>query len=119
ANLKYERFNLRSNIDMDLSNTTKLSVDLSGYFVKQNAPISTADALWSIISLSPRYMFPMIYSDGTFAEHPVYSAGSVGTAERANPYNLLNNMGYSRNQEVTLQSKIHLTQQLNVITQGL
>jgi len=119
ANLKYERFNLRSNIDMDLSNTTKLSVDLSGYFVKQNAPIQTADQLWSIISLSPRYMFPMVYSDGTFAEHPVYSAGSVGTAERANPYNLLNNMGYSRNQEVTLQSKVHLTQQLNVITEGL
>ncbi|RZF58989.1 TonB-dependent receptor [Sphingobacterium corticibacterium] len=119
ANLKYERFNLRSNIDMDLTSTTKLSVDLSGFFVKQNAPIQTADQLWSIISLAPRYLFPMMYSDGSFSEHPVYSAGSVGTAERANPYNLLNNMGYSRNQEVTLQSKIHLTQQLDYFTPGL
>ncbi|WP_223857461.1 SusC/RagA family TonB-linked outer membrane protein [Sphingobacterium micropteri] len=119
ANLKYERFNLRSNIDMDLTSTTKLSVDLSGFFVKQNAPIQTADQLWSIISLAPRYLFPMMYSDGSFSEHPVYSAGSVGTAERANPYNLLNNMGYSRNQEVTLQSKIHLAQQLDYFTPGL
>lgn len=119
ANLKYERFNLRSNIDMDLTNTTKMSVDLSGFFVKQNAPIQTADELWSIISLSPRYMFPMVYSDGTFAEHPVYSAGSVGTAERANPFNLLNNMGYSKNQEVTLQSKVNLQQDLKIITPGL
>ncbi len=119
ANLKYERFNLRSNIDMDLTSTTKMSVDLAGFFVKQNAPIQTADNLWSIITLAPRYLFPMVYSDGTFAEHPVYSAGSVGTGERANPYNLLNNMGYSRNQEVTLQSKINLTQALDVIAQGL
>lgn len=119
ANLKYERFNLRSNIDMDLTQTTKLSVDLSGFFVKQNAPISSADQLWSLISLSPRYLFPMIYSDGSFSEHPVYSAGSVGTAERANPYNLLNNMGYSKNQEVTIQSKINLSQDLSIFTQGL
>lgn len=119
ANLKYERFNLRSNIDMDLTNTTKMSVDLAGYFVKQNAPIATADQLWSIITLSPRYLFPMMYSDGTFSEHPMYSAGNVGTGERANPYNMLNNMGYSRNQEVTLQSKVNLVQQLDVLTKGL
>lgn len=119
ANLKYERFNLRSNIDMDLTKTTKMGVDLAGIFVKQNAPITTADNLWSIISLAPRYLFPMVYSDGTFSEHPSYSAGSVGTAERANPYNLLNNMGYTKNQEVTLQSKVNLTQKLDVITKGL
>ena len=119
ANLKYERFNLRSNIDMDLTSTTKMSVDLAGIFVKQNAPITTADNLWSIISLAPRYLFPMVYSDGTFSEHPVYSAGSVGTAERANPYNMLNNMGYSRNQTVTLQSKVNLSQKLDAITKGL
>jgi len=119
ANLKYERFNLRSNIDMDLTNTTKMSVDLAGIFVKQNAPIQSADALWSIISLSPRYLFPMMYSDGSFSEHPSYSAAGVGTAERANPFNLLNNMGYSRNQEVTLQSKVNLTQNLDVVAKGL
>lgn len=119
ANLKYERYNLRSNIDMDLTKTTKMSVDLSGFFVKQNAPTTTANDLWSLISLSPRYLFPMIYSNGAFAEHPVYSAGSVGTGERANPYNQLNNVGYSRNQEVTLQSRVNLTQDLSVFTPGL
>lgn len=119
ANLKYERYNLRSNIDMDLTRTTKMSVDLSGYFVKQNAPMTTADNLWSIISIAPRYYFPMVYSDGTFAEHPQYSAGSVGTAERANPYNLLNNMGYTKNWEVTVQSRVSLTQDLGIFTKGL
>jgi TonB-linked SusC/RagA family outer membrane protein len=119
ANLKYERYNLRSNIDMELSKTTKMSIDMSGYFVKQNAPLTTADNLWSIISMAPRYLFPMVYSDGTFAEHPVYSAGSVGSAERANPYNLLNNMGYTKNWEVTVQSRVNLVQDLDMITKGL
>jgi TonB-linked SusC/RagA family outer membrane protein len=119
ANLKYERFNLRSNVDLDITKTTKMSVDLSGYFVKQNAPLTTADNMWSIITLSPRYLFPMVYSDGHFSEHPVYSAGSVGTAERANPYNLLNNMGYTKNWEVTVQSRVNLTQSLDVVAKGL
>ncbi|MDR0728651.1 MAG: TonB-dependent receptor [Prevotellaceae bacterium] len=119
ANLKYERYNLRSNIDMDITKTTKLTVDLSGYFVKQNAPGTTANDLWSIISMAPRHLFPMIYSDGTFAEHPSYSAGSVGTAERANPFNLLNNMGYTKNWEVTVQSRVNLVQDLSVLTEGL
>jgi TonB-linked SusC/RagA family outer membrane protein len=119
ANLKYERYNLRSNIDMELSKTTKMSIDMSGYFVKQNAPLTTADNLWSIISMAPRYLFPMVYSDGAFSEHPVYSAGSVGSAERANPYNLLNNMGYTKNWEVTVQSRVNLVQDLDVVTKGL
>lgn len=119
ANLKYERYNLRSNIDMELTKTTKMNVDMSGYFVKQNAPMTSADNLWSIISMAPRYLFPMMYSDGTFSEHPVYSAGSVGTAERANPYNLLNNMGYTKNWEVTVQTKVGLTQELDMLTKGL
>lgn len=119
ANLKYERFNLRSNIDLDITKTTKISVDLSGYFVKQNAPVTSADNMWSIITLAPRHLFPMVYSDGKFAEHPVYSAGSVGTAERANPYNLLNNMGYTKNWTVTVQSRVNLVQDLDVITKGL
>lgn len=119
ANLKYERYNLRSNIDMELTKTTKMSVDLAGYFVKQNAPMTPANDLWSIISMSPRYLFPMVYSDGSFAEHPQYSAGSVGTAERANPYNLLNNMGYTKNWTVTVQSRVNLVQNLDVFTKGL
>ncbi|ADY52190.1 TonB-dependent receptor plug [Pseudopedobacter saltans DSM 12145] len=119
ANLKYERYNLRSNIDMELTKTTKMSVDLAGYFVKQNAPMTPANDLWSIISMSPRYLFPMVYSDGSFAEHPQYSAGSVGTAERANPYNLLNNMGYTKNWTVTVQSRVNLVQNLDIFTKGL
>lgn len=119
ANLKYERYNLRSNIDMDITKSTKMSIDMAGFFVKQNAPMTTANDMWSIIALAPRYLFPMIYSDGTFAEHPQYSAGSVGTSERANPYNLLNNMGYTKNWEVTTQSRVTLVQNLDALTKGL
>lgn len=115
SNLKYDRFNLRSNIDMDITKSTKMSVDLSGFFVKQNAPSITANDLWSLVALTPRHLFPMIYSDGTYAEHSLFSTG----AERVNPYNQLNLTGYSRNQEVTIQSKVSLTQDLSVITPGL
>ena len=32
ANIGLERYNLRSNVDMDITPTTKLSVDMSGQY---------------------------------------------------------------------------------------
>lgn len=38
ANIGLERYNLRSNVDMDITPTTKLSVDMSGQYRTQNNP---------------------------------------------------------------------------------
>ncbi|MBD8387171.1 TonB-dependent receptor [Dysgonomonas sp. BGC7] len=116
ANLKYERYNLRSNIDMDITKTTKMSVDMSGFYVQQNAPRSSADRLFSAFTIFPTYLIPMVYSDGTFSDHPL---NTDVNAERANPYNLLNNVGYTKNWEVTVQTRVGLEQKLDIITKGL
>lgn len=116
ANLKYERYNLRSNIDMDITKTTKMTVDMSGFYVQQNAPRSTADRLFSAFTIFPTHLIPMVYSDGTFSDHPL---NTDANAERANPYNLLNNVGYTKNWEVTVQTRVGLEQKLDFITDGL
>jgi len=116
ANLKYERYNLRSNIDMDITKTTKMAVDMSGFYVQQNAPRSNADRLFSAFTLFPTHLIPMVYSDGHFSDHEL---NTDPAAERANPYNLLNNVGYTKNWEVTVQTRVGLEQRLDVITNGL
>lgn len=115
SNVNIKRYNLRSNIDFDLSKTTRMSVDMSGQYFTKTAPITSADQLFNIMTLFPVHVIPMMYSDGTASEHPNADV-SYG---RANPYNLLNFKGYDKSWSATVQSKVSLEQQLDFITEGL
>ncbi|MDR2824245.1 MAG: TonB-dependent receptor [Prevotellaceae bacterium] len=117
ANVQYERYNLRSNIDIDITNTTLLTIDVGGNYVKQNAPSQTADVMFSSFVHFPTHIIPLTYSDGSFSAHP-QQTGDM-TDGRYNPYNLLNNTGYSKSWAVTAQSKVGVKQKLDFITKGL
>ncbi len=115
SNVKFERYNLRSNIDFDLSKTTRMSVDMSGQYINRVAPSRTANDIFNGMTLMPAHLIPMIYSDGNASEHP--DADNSGL--RQNPYNFLYFSGYSKSWESTVQSKVTLEQDLNFITKGL
>lgn len=115
SNLDIKRYNLRSNVDFDLTKTTRMSVDMSGQYFTKTAPLSTADILFNVMTLFPVHVIPMTYSDGTASEHPNADAGWG----RVNPYNLLNYKGYDKSWSATFQSKVMLEQQLDFITKGL
>ena len=113
ANIGLQRFNLRSNIDMRLTKTTNLSVDMSGQYLKRNAPGRSSDDLFSALTLFPTHLIPMYYSDGTSSDHSLAAEG------RYNPYNLLNQSGYTKQWKAFIQSKVTLEQQLDFFTKGL
>ncbi|WP_291528447.1 SusC/RagA family TonB-linked outer membrane protein [Bacteroides sp. UBA939] len=115
SNVNFERYNLRSNIDFDLSRTTRMSVDMSGQYINRKAPSKTANEIFNGMTLMPVHLIPMIYSDGTPAEHP----DSDNQGLRQNPYNYLYYSGYSKSWEATVQSKVTLEQDLDFITKGL
>lgn len=113
SNIGLKRFNLRSNIDINMTKTTTVNVDLSGQYINANYPGNETQDLFTKMSTVPSYLFPMIYEDGTIASHPTPNSTKV------NPYNLLNNSGYSRQWRTRIQSKIGLVQKLDFITKGL
>lgn len=113
ANVGLKRFNLRSNIDLNITKTTLVSVDLSGQYLNTNYPGVSSSDLFTHMSRVPTHLFPMVYDDGTYAGHPSPSANKV------NPYNLLNNSGYLKEWRTRIQSKIGLVQKLDFITEGL
>lgn len=113
SNVGLKRFNLRSNIDLNITKSTIISVDLSGQYLNTRYPGTGSSELFTRMSTVPSYLFPMIYEDGTIAGHPDPSANKV------NPYNLLNNSGYAKEWRTRIQSKVGLTQQLDFITRGL
>lgn len=113
ANIGLERYNLRSNIDMDITSTTKLSIDLSGQYKTKNNPGNTSDQIFKHIVLFPTHLVPFLWSDGSAAVCETDADG------RYNPYNLLNYSGYSKTWQAALQTKVTLRQELDFITKGL
>lgn len=113
ANIGLKRYNLRSNVDMDITRTTKLSVDMSGQYKTKNNPGTSSDNIFKHIVLFPTHLVPFMWSDGTAA---VIESDADG---RYNPYNLLNYSGYTKGWTAAMQTKATLKQQLDFITKGL
>lgn len=112
-NTGVKRYNLRSNIDIDVTKTTLLRVDFSGQYLTQNRSYGGTQEVFDRISRIPPYLFPAVYSDGTFAQHPSFSNN------RQNPWLLLTETGYAKTYRTFIQSKIDLEQKLDFITEGL
>lgn len=112
-NIGLKRYNLRSNIDLDISKSTLVRVDLSGQYLETNHPgVGTNTIFRQMLTTSP-FLMPMRYSDGTIAGHPRPGSNQV------NPYNSLMESGYAKEWRTALQSKVTLDQKLDIITQGL
>lgn len=113
SNISLQRYNLRSNVDIELTKTTTLRTDISGQYTTSRGPRAGTQEIFTHISYFPTYLIPMRYSDGSFAEHPRFSS------ERTNPYNLLNEYGYKKEWQAALQTRVGLEQKLDFITPGL
>ena len=114
TNIGVKRYNLRSNIDLDLSKTTIVSVDLSGQYLLANYPGTPTATIFRQMLLTPPYVFPAVYSDGTIATHLIERGVNM-----RNPYNQLVNSGYAKEWRSGIQSNLRLNQKLNFITPGL
>lgn len=110
TNIGLQRYNLRTNIDMDVTESTKLNVDLSGQYLTTNFPGTGTRTIMSQIYNAAPHLIPEIYSDGTPSQY---------STAYANPYNSLNFKGYNREYRVNMQTNVGINQRLDFLTQGL
>lgn len=114
ANINLSRYNIRSNIDIAVTKTTDLAVDMSGQYMESTYPGYSSDDIFSHMFSNSPHKIPLRYSDGTFSETDMYNGGS-----QQQPYNMLNESGYTKDWDAYLQTKITLKQKLDFITKGL
>jgi TonB-linked SusC/RagA family outer membrane protein len=101
ANSNFGRYNFRSNIDVDATATTRISLDVSGRMEDRNAPSDPANQLLYYALYAPP-IFPAVFSNGLPGSFP----SGRNPAERAK------NGGYSKNNSNTLFTNFTITQQL-------
>lgn len=100
ASLNFRKFNFRANTDINITRSTELGISLSTQYNIKNQPASTLQDIYTYTLLMTPIAIPTHFSDGTL------SRALVGH----NPWNDLNAVGYSNNDQITAQSMISLTQ---------
>lgn len=114
TNVKYNKFNFRANVDVNLTPTTTLSLNEETVIINQNYPGYGNDSklLWQAQANLTPVTVPLMYTTG---QAPGYGTDRTTIS----PYVLLNMTGYqnsySNNNKITLT----LTQDLKAITLGL
>lgn len=119
-NYNFDRFNFRSNIDFNLTKTTKLSVDFSGFYSQKNTNFnnegstSRADQwIWSATYFLAPNLFVPYYDDGYWG---AYQEGGNNTV---NPLAVIHNLGIRQTKRTQLNSNFTIEQNLDFITKGL
>ncbi|MFC6999151.1 SusC/RagA family TonB-linked outer membrane protein [Rufibacter roseus] len=108
-----KRYNLRNNVDIDVTKTTLLRVDLAGQYVQTTFPGFGANTIFERISRIPPHLFPARYSNGMLGQHPQWNGN------KTSPYVAIVESGYAKEWRTMIQSRVDLEQKLDFITEGL
>lgn len=108
---KYSRANLRTNLDIDLTNTTKLKLNILGTLSESSRPGASVD-LWDLIYSIPAAAFPVRTDDG-------FWGGSTTWAGEKNPVAQSQGSSYSKGHTRNLYADLTLTQDLSGLLKGL
>ncbi len=111
--LKVDRYNVRSNVDLNVTPTTIVRVNLGGYLQTRNGPPGDANetnfGVFYQASRIPPYVHP-----------PQYSNGALPRVDfRENPWAWATQRGYERWNIYQLQSTTAIEQDMKGITPGL
>jgi TonB-linked SusC/RagA family outer membrane protein len=108
-NINYKRYNFRTNVDMDITSTTVVSLGIQGNVTENTEPSVGSNTIYlDMINAAPN-AFPITFKDGK-------SAGRDGLE---NPYSDLTRKGWKRTTGNTLRANLRVNQDFKFITQGL
>lgn len=109
---KYDRFNFRSNLDFNVSKTTKLSANLSGIHSTQFSPGGNKWDIWRAMYNRPPDLYPPRYSDGVWADYSGYD-------RFFNSLVSLNFGGLSKTNTTQVNTDFLIRQELDFLLNGL
>lgn len=114
-NYQYKRFNYRSNVDIDITKSTLLKVNIGGHVGAKREP--RTDELWRKVLWSTPFSSPGIV-DGRLISN-IYSNRYISIGERSCPLDYYYNYGYNVDTDNVLNLDLALEQKLDFITPGL
>ena len=116
SNYQYSRYNYRANLDMNLTKSTVLKLNIGGIVGVKNAPKNHEDFWWNLMATSAPFSSPGLVDGKKVVTDPARFPGLM------NGYEMFQNFygtGYSRQVSNTMNFDMVLTQNLDFVTKGL
>ncbi|WP_316799958.1 TonB-dependent receptor [Pedobacter frigidisoli] len=109
----FSRYNINTNLNLDITGTTKLDLGIKGILAQTNYPSNLgAQDIFSQAFLINPTSFPVLYPNGSLP-------GISAQADQRNPYGDITRNGYRIGYSTQLYSNLRLTQDLKEVTPGL
>jgi TonB-linked SusC/RagA family outer membrane protein len=115
TNYRFDRFNFRTNLDLDVSKNLILSVNIAARIENTNEPGSTGytnaekQSSFGSLTRTPPYETPLFQANGK------PGVGPMGM----NPWLAVNGFGYTQNKKDVVESLVTLNYKLDKLTKGL
>lgn len=118
-NIDLKRYLLRSNINIDITNTTEAIVRLHGTFDDYTGPIDGGSSIYNKIMRTDPVLFPPYYEpDEQHQYTPHILFGNYGEGNYLNPYADMVK-GYREYSRSLMLAQFEVNQKLDFITEGL
>ncbi|MDR1273996.1 MAG: TonB-dependent receptor [Odoribacteraceae bacterium] len=111
-NINVKRYNFRTNVDMDVTNTTTVGVNLAARLEDRNYPGRGTSDIFSDMRMRSPVLYPLVFPDASKIPGEPYG-------QSRNPYQELAHSGYTSEHHTTVQSNIEIKQDLKFLTEGL
>lgn len=123
-NIQDNIYNLRANINIDVSKTTEMIVRLNGNFEDYTGPLKSGSDTYKMIMHSNPVMFPAYYSaaDANMVASHILFGGAVMDAQKGNYYTnpyAETVRGYQDKTRSQMLAQLELKQDLKFVTKGL
>jgi len=118
-NIEIKRYNLRANIDLNLTKTTKAAVKFYTLIDRYNGPRNSASSIFQSVMNANPVNFPMFYEKDEstqYLNHVMF--GNKGNGHYPNPYAQMV-QGYADQFSSTTMAQVQMEQDLSMITKGL
>lgn len=109
SQMQWDRLSARTNLDIDLTRTTRLGIDVLGQIEQHHRPAIQANTLFASFYNTPAAAFPVRTDSGMWG----------GDELHTNPIADLTARGYTDGVDRALYANMRLSQNLSAITEGL
>lgn len=110
TNNSFKRYSFRSNIDVDLTNSTTLSLSLFGRIRNSNQPGSTIASIYSTLLTTPNNAYPKFNENGSLGGNTEFQNNLYGMSIKS---------GYRPSVNRNLGADVSLMQKLDTFLPGL
>lgn len=106
---RLSKFNLRSNVDVNLTKTTVARISIGGYLQENTEMASGSGSVLAAAFETPPYVYPVQYSSGEIPKEK----------SRSNPWAMATQEGFTTYSQSKIESLFSLEQDLKFILPGL